>query len=117
MEVMGFKVRGGGGPAATTTMRKPAVPSLSSIMVTVAMTLSLLAPPSSVYAQPPIYIGVTDSTANNEYGCSIMDGVTNYGYFGTTTVPGKVVKIDMKAAGDLPAWVATLTLNAGEGKE
>ena len=66
-------------------------------------------------SQPPIYIGPV-SVPTNEYGCSIIDTVNDYSYFGTTTVPGQIRKINMQASGALPTLVGSLTLNAGEGK-
>jgi hypothetical protein len=69
----------------------------------------------ALHAQPPIYIGPVD-VPTNEYGCSIIDTVNDYSYFGTTSVPVQIRKINMQASGALPTLVGSLTLNAGEGK-
>lgn len=78
--------------------------------------ISLLGWPVPVHAQPPIYIGPTGALPDTEYGCSILDDVNNLAYFGSTSTPGKVVKIDMKAGTALPEVIGTLTLDAGEGR-
>jgi len=44
----------------------------------------------------------------------VLDAANGHAYFGTQTIPGRVIKVAMGAGADLPTRIGTLTLDTGE---
>ncbi len=48
------------------------------------------------------------------FSCAVIDSDKGYAYFGTWTVPGRVVKVSLGVGPVVPRGVGAVTLNAGE---
>ncbi|MBI1784163.1 hypothetical protein HYR69_03385, partial [Candidatus Sumerlaeota bacterium] len=66
----------------------------------------------------PVEVGATQAALGelNLIG-GAYDPTTGYAYFGTTTVPGKVVKVRMEAGGLAPTYIGSITLSSGPPSE
>ena len=67
-------------------------------------------------ANQPARAGAVTLNAGEDYimGAAVIDTASGYAYFGTGTVPGRVVKVALGAGANPPTRTGAVTLTAGE---
>jgi hypothetical protein len=91
----------------------PVVGWLLVVALVVGVLQAVAAGPSVAAATDPPFErvgGLTLPTGEDRLTSAVMDPAGRFAYFGTQTVPGRVVKVDLATS----THVATLTLAAGE---